>query len=295
MVAPQMAVEAARRAFAGSGVEPERVDVVFHSGIWFQGVDMWPAASYVAAHAARPGARAFDLQQQCNVALSGMELAAGLLPGVDGAVLLTAADRFSGAQIDRWKTESGVVYGDGAGAVIMSSEPGMFRMISSHTEAANDLEKVVRGPEFSEGPSTGVIDIGGRFDHFISTGGMREAAGRLVEAVTTSVRRALEHAGSEIDDMARVIVPAVGKSKLDWQLQALIPVDIRKTNWRFAAAMGHLGAGDQFVGLERMVAEGELVPGDRVLLVGGGAGFTCTSVVVEYLGGRVSEAVPEPA
>jgi len=81
-----------------------------------------------------------------------------------------------------------------------------------------------------------------------------------------------------------VIVPAVGKTKLDWQLQALIPVDINRTNWRFARQMGHLGAGDQFVGLERMCAEGGLEPGDRILLVGGGAGFTCTSAVLEFRG-----------
>lgn len=284
LVAPQMAVEAAGKAITAAGIAPDTIDVVFHSGIWFQGVDMWPAASYVAAHAAHPSARAFDLQQQCNVGLGGLELAAGLLPTVDGSILMTTADRFSDGPVDRWKTEGGVVYGDGAGALVLSSTGGVLRVVSTHTESANDLEKVVRGPRFTSCPATTTIDIGARFDHFISTGGMREAAGRLVAAVTTSVGRALEDAGSAIDEMARVIIPAVGKTKLDWQLQSLIPVDIARTNWRFAKTMGHLGAGDQFVGLERMLAEGGLEPGDRILLVGGGAGFTCTAVVLEYLG-----------
>ncbi|MGV9716336.1 ketoacyl-ACP synthase III family protein [Rhodococcus pyridinivorans] len=284
LVPPQMAVEAAGKAVTDAGIDSNDIDIVFHSGIWFQGVDMWPAASYVAAHAARPGARAFDLQQQCNVGLSGLELAATLLPSVNGHILLTTADRFDGGPVDRWRTESGVVYGDGAGAVVLSSTGGKFELVSTHTEAANDLEKVVRGPQFATCPSTTTIDIGARFDYFISTGGMRAAAGRLVDAVTTSVGRALADAESEIGDMTRVIVPAVGKTKLDWQLQALIPVDINRTNWRFARQMGHLGAGDQFVGLERMCAEGGLEPGDRILLVGGGAGFTCTSAVLEFRG-----------
>lgn len=293
LVAPEMAVEAARRALRGASVDPGSVDLVFHSWIWFQGVDMWPPASYIAAHAAHPSARAFDLQQQCNAAVGGLELAASLLPTVDGSILLTAADRFTGDQIDRWRTEPNVVYGDGAGAVVLTRTPGLLRVVSSHTEAANELEAVVRGPVFAEGPTAELISIGDRFEHFLSTGGMREAAGRLISAVTTSVRRALEDADASLEDMARVVIPAVGRSKLDWQLQSLIPVELAKTNWRFAAAMGHLGAADQFVGLERMVAEGGLEIGDRVLVVGGGAGMTCTSLVLEYLGGSAAEDAEE--
>ncbi|MDJ0360819.1 ketoacyl-ACP synthase III family protein [Rhodococcus sp. H29-C3] len=280
---PQMAVNAARDAIDNAGIAPTDISVVFHSSIWFQGVDMWPSASYVAAHAAHSGARAFDLQQQCNVGLGGMELASQLLTAMEGGnILMTTADRFGGDRIDRWKTENGVVYGDGAGAIVLSRNPGAFRILSTFTQAENDLEKVVRGPEFRENPEAGIIDITSRFTHFIGTGGMREAAGRLVSAVKNSVAGALEDADCEIGEMAHVVIPAVGRTKLDWQLQELIPVDLDRTNWSFASTTGHLGSGDQFVGLSALQAAGTLSDGDKVLLVGGGAGFTCTSVVLKY-------------
>lgn len=282
-VAVEMAAEAGRRAVAAAGLTGQDIDMVFHGGLWFQGVDMWPSASYVAANAAHSGAVAFDLQQQCNAGLSGLELAARLVQGLDGHILVTTADRFRGDRLDRWRTETGIVYGDGAGAMVVSRGGGMLRLVSTHTQAANELEAVVRGPAFAAEPPTGPIDIQSRFDHFISTGGMREAAGTLMTTVSTAIRRALEDADSSIEDMTRVIVPSAGRSKLDWQLRGVIPVAIERTNWKFAAQMGHLGASDQTVGLERCVAEGALSPGDRVLLVGSGAGFTCTCAVLEWV------------
>ena len=280
---PQMAVNAARNAIEAAGIDRSDISVVFHSSIWFQGVDMWPSASYVAAHAAHSGARAFDLQQQCNVGLGGLELASQLLSAMPGgSVLMTTADRFGGDRIDRWKTENGVVYGDGAGAIVLSRNPGAFKVLSTFTQAENDLEKVVRGPEFRENPESETIDITSRFAHFIGTGGMREAAGRLVAAVKNSVAGALADANCDIGEMAHVVIPAVGRTKLDWQLQELIPVDLDRTNWSFASTTGHLGSGDQFVGLSALQSAGQLQDGDKVLLVGGGAGFTCTSVVLEY-------------
>ncbi|MFD0350556.1 hypothetical protein ACFQ0M_40130 [Kitasatospora aburaviensis] len=124
---PEMAVRAARTALRRAGRTAERIGTVFHSYLWFQGAELWPAAAYVAQHAVGPAVPAFDLLQQCNAGLSGMELAARQLraggPGRDEAVLLTTADRFAPPAFDRWRAERGMVYGDGGTAVVLSSSP----------------------------------------------------------------------------------------------------------------------------------------------------------------------------
>ncbi|MGW1290112.1 3-oxoacyl-[acyl-carrier-protein] synthase III C-terminal domain-containing protein [Streptomyces sp. NPDC002586] len=84
-----------------------------------------------------------------------------------------------------------------------------------------------------------------------------------------------------MESVARVVVPASGRSRMDWQVQTLFGIPLAKSSWDFARQAGHLGAGDQTAGFDHLVATGALRGGDKVLLVGGGSGFTCTCAVIE--------------
>jgi hypothetical protein len=53
--------------------------------------------------------------------------------------------------------------------------------------------------------------------------------------------------------------------------------------WPWSRTVGHLGAGDQFAGLARLIELCEVRPGDPVLLLGVGAGFTWSGAMVEIL------------
>lgn len=288
LAAAEMAVEAAKNAVSDSGAS---IALVFHSSIWFQGASMWPAASFVAAQAGAPSAVAFDLQQQCNAGLAGIELASRLLDGpgrpggsfVDGDVLVTSADRFSGTSIDRWSTESGVVYADGAAAAVLSRGGGALRIVSTSTSAANPNEVAVRGEALTPEPDGSPLRLQDRFDHFARTGAIRPTVRNMIEAVAGSVKGALRDADTSMDELAGIVVPATGRTRFA-HLLAATGIDIDRTNWHHVRTIGHLGVSDQLAGLACMIEEKEPAPGDRFLLLGGGAGFTCTSVVLEWTG-----------
>ncbi|MBB1242658.1 ketoacyl-ACP synthase III family protein [Streptomyces durbertensis] len=288
---PEMAVLAARGALTHSSVNTADIRMVFHSSLWYQGVDMWPAASYVARFSVGESVMAFDLQQQCNAAVGGMDLAASrLVFEKGGAALLTTGDRFCLPGVDRWRTEKGLPYGDGGTAMVLSTEGGFARLLSTATVSDNGLEQVLRGERFHDSYQPGPLDITSRIEHhFAHHGGMRASTVRLAEAVQTSVMTALAEAKTELADLGGVVIPAAGRAKLDWQLSQLVGVGEEQTTWPFARTHGHLGAGDQFAGLRHLIAEKVVGAGDRVLIVGGGAGLTCTSAVVEVLG-----PLPEP-
>jgi 3-oxoacyl-[acyl-carrier-protein] synthase-3 len=285
--APEMAVLAARDAITHSRVNVADVRIVMHSSLWFQGVDMWPAASYVARYAIGDTVTAFDVQQQCNAAVGAMDLAASrLVFEGGGAALLTTGDRFCLPGVDRWQTEKGLPYGDGGTAMLLSTDGGFARLLSTATVSDNGLEQVLRGPGFHDATQPGPLDIASRIaHHFEHHGGMRASTIRLADAVRSAITQAVAEAKTELSELKGVVIPAAGRAKLDWQLSQLVGVEEEQTTWGFARSHGHLGAGDQFAGLRHLIVEGVVAPGDKVLIVGGGAGLTCTCAVVEILDG----------
>ncbi|MDX2595865.1 MULTISPECIES: 3-oxoacyl-[acyl-carrier-protein] synthase III C-terminal domain-containing protein [Streptomyces] len=281
--APEMAVRAARTALRRAGAAAERVSAVFHSYVWFQGADMWAPASYVADGAAGSGVPAFGLQQSCNAGVSSLELGARQLEA-GGAVLLTTADRFSGPSFDRWRCERGLVYGDAGTALVLSSVGGFARLLSTSTAVDNSLEAISRPARPVTDPSQTrcPLDLSALADDYVrANGDPRRLTLRTAQVADESVRQALADADTRMEDVSRVVLNATGRSRMRWQLELQLGLNEKMSNWEFCSEVGHLGAGDHCAGLDDLVRSGQVLPGDRVLLVGGGTGYSCTSAVVE--------------
>ncbi|MCX5387057.1 ketoacyl-ACP synthase III family protein [Streptomyces sp. NBC_00083] len=290
LAAPEMAVRAARTALRRAGRAAERVGTVFHSYLWFQGAELWPGAAYVAQHTVGSSVPAFDLLQQCNAGLAGLELAARQLgagrPGGDEAVLLTTADRFTPPAFDRWRAERGMVYGDGGTALVLSAsaEGAAARLLATATRVDNSLEGLARGAGFRSGPELAArpVDLAARAEeYFRAERNLRTATVRTAEVAAESIRVALADAGTPMERIDRVVLNATGRQRMRWQLEHQLGLEEKVSNWEFCREVGHLGAGDHFAGLNELLETGEVGEGDRVLLVGGGTGYSCTSAVVE--------------
>jgi 3-oxoacyl-[acyl-carrier-protein] synthase-3 len=284
---PDMAVRAAEAAIKESAVDPGDFSLVVHSSLWFQGVDMWPTASYVARFTVGDQVPAIDLLQQCNGAMAALELAAGQLSTrtQPAAALLTTADRFNLPAIDRWRSESGIVYGDGGTALVLSNRPSFGRLVSTATVVDNSLEQVLRGGDFYDTPrGADTLRLTDRIASYMGgNGAIREAAMRLAQAARSAVDQALADAGTDFAGVRKVVIPAGGRAKMEWQVNQLLGIEEDMTSWEFGRQNGHLGAGDQFAGLDDLLSRDELAVGDKVLLIGGGAGFSCTCAVIEIV------------
>ncbi|KUO04433.1 hypothetical protein AQJ67_11895 [Streptomyces caeruleatus] len=282
---PDMAVAAARVALSRSGPARQDVTSVLHSRTWFQGAEMWAPASYIAHRTVGADVPALELLQSCNAGLAALEHAARLL-GPDDAALLTTADRFAAPAFDRWRCERGLVYGDGGTALVLSSRAGFARLLSTATAVDNSLEAVARGAALDALPDTSTpVDLSARADAFLHTPALARQAGlRIAEIADQSVHRALDEAGVKMADITRVVLNATGRSRMRWQLELQLGVPEKISNWEFCGEVGHLGAGDHFAGLNDLMERRAVHPGDLVLLVGGGTGYSCTSAVVEITG-----------
>ena len=280
---PEMAARAGALALGRSGVAPGEVALLLHASAWFQGVDYWPAASYVHREVlgANRRAPALDVAQMCNGALGAVELAASHLMAVRSrrGVLVTTADRFEAPGLDRWSGDvGGIVYGDGAAAVVLARE-GFARLLAVGTVVDTGLEAMYRGAEeFSVRPGR-EVDIRARRRAFMA--GTAGIADRTTAGLGESIELALEESGVKLGDVARFVFPNVGLTTLRTRYLEPFGLEVAATAWEWGRRTGHVGAADQLTGLAELVETGAVGPGERVMLVGIGAGFSWTCAVVE--------------
>lgn len=284
---PEMAVEAGRLALGRSRIPAADVALVLHASAWFQGIAFWPAASYVHRHVLGGGGRfapALDVQQMCNGALGAIELAASYLLAVPSrrSALVTTADRFGDPGFDRWRGDvRGIVYGDGAASVVLA-RTGFARLLAISTIVDTELEGMYRGDEpFGVAPGR-PVDVRARREAFAAEGfGASEVSGRTIAGLSEVVGLVLDEAGLKLGDVKRFVFPNVGLRGLRSAYAEPLGLDVASTTWEWGRRTGHVGAADQLTGLTHLVESGQVGPGDRVMLVGIGAGFSWTCAIVE--------------
>ena len=279
---PEMAAEAARVALERSGIPATDISTLLHASAWFQGVDYWPAAAFVHREVLGGNRRApaLDLQQMCNGVLGAVELAASYL-AADGsrrAALVTSADRFTDPGFDRWRGDvAGIVYGDGGAAVVLARD-GFARLLSVATIVDTGLEGMYRGAETFEARPGRTVDVRARRQAYAPPGGI---ADRTTAGLTEAVGLALDEADCKLGEISRLIFPNVGLKTLTTRYLAPLGLELPVSTWEWGRRTGHVGACDQLTGLTHLVESGQAGPGDRVMLVGIGAGFSWTCAVVE--------------
>ncbi|MFJ9694860.1 ketoacyl-ACP synthase III family protein [Kitasatospora sp. NPDC101183] len=286
--AAEMAAAAARTAMARAGSTPQDIDLVLHADTYHQGQDLWPVASYVQREIGGGSCSALEIRQMSNGGLAALDLATAYLTADRNRcdALLSTADRFCEPGIDRWRTDPGTPYADGATALVLSRRGGYARLRSLAMLADSDLEPMHRGDEpFGPAPFTHRIpvDFEGAKRAFIGQMGMSFAITRANSGQQTVLKQALSDADMELAEADWVLLPHFGRRRLEAIYYGPFGIAPERTTWDWSRTIGHLGAGDQFAGLDRLIVSGQAKPGDRVVLVGVGAGYNWGAAVVEIL------------
>ncbi|MEU6094319.1 ketoacyl-ACP synthase III family protein [Streptomyces sp. NPDC047079] len=284
--APDLAADAGRLALSRAGRDPGEIGLLVHAGCFHQGVSFWNTASYVQRKVLGHGeVMAFELRQMSNGGMAALELAAIHLSAVPTvpAALLTTADRFAEPRFPRWSADRGLVFGDGGTAMVLSRDPGRLRLVSTATYSEPSLEGLHRGDDLHEPPADpgAPLDLRARKQVFLKDLPVTETIARNEAGMLTAVKRCLEDSGSDITGMAAVVVPFFGADLAHKQCIDPLGIPEEVTLLDYGLGIGHLGPGDQFAGLDHLIETGRVRAGDRVLLVGVGAGFVWTCAVVE--------------
>jgi 3-oxoacyl-[acyl-carrier-protein] synthase III len=288
--APVMAAAAGRQAVARSGHAPQDFALVLHSGMGHQGQDLWTPAHYVQQETVGGTGGAVELRQGSNGGLAGVELAASYLAARPEATaaLVTAGDAFHLPFIDRWKSDDQTVYGDGAGAAVLSTREGFAKVVATASRSDASLEPIYRGTggwtgtPFASGEPA---DLGARQKEWLSRN--ENAYDEVIEKINRNfaavLQQALDDAGTELAKTQWFVHANISKTIVEWGFYGALGIDPATTPYEWGRDFGHMGGGDQLIGLNHLMETGRPQPGDLVVTVGVGLGFMWTVAVLEVL------------
>lgn len=273
-----LSLDASRQALAAAEVRAEEIDLVVCGTV--SGCYVWPStASYIQNEIHAPRAAAFDLSAACAGFVYGVSVVDAMIrSGQSRKALLVGVDTLS-RQVDWSDRATCVLFGDGAGAVVMEAREGGDRGV---------IESVLMSD--GSGARHIAIEIGGTMYPY----GSPEAEGRgscitmngkevyrfAVEAIGDACCRVLEKAGmssNEVDLFVphqanlRIIESAAKRLELNPD-RVFVNVD----------KYGNTSAGSVPLALYEAEASGRLKPGMIVLTVGFGAGLVWGANLISW-------------
>ena len=268
-----LAYEAAKRALEAAGVKASELDLIV-LGTTTPDIIFPSTACLVQHRLGANGCAAFDV----NAACSGFVYALGIADkfirsGQSKKVLVIGAETLT-RMVDWTERESCVLFGDGAGAVVLeaSSEPGIYAT-SQHADGG--FKHLLYNPVgvsvgFNDEPNHGVrIKMSGR-----------EVFKVAVKTLDSLVEETLQAAGmveSQIDwlipHQANLRIIEATAKRLNMSMERVIVTVDKHAN---------TSSGSVPLALDFAVRSGKVQRGQNLLLEAFGGGFTWASALLRY-------------
>lgn len=273
----QFAAEAGRRALEMAGVDAAELDLVILATVTMD--QPIPAtACFVQEMLGAKKAAAFDMQAGCSGFIYGLSTAdAYIQAGMAKKVLVIGGEVLS-KFLDWQDRATCVLFGDGAGAVVLSAESGERGLLSTaiHSDGANADFITLPGGGSKVPVTHGMID---QNLHTIKMKG-NETFKIAVRSIEGACREALERAGLDpaqvrwfVPHQANTRIIGAVADRLGWPPEALyLNID----------RIGNTSAGSIPIALDEMVRAGKVKEGDILLFAAFGAGLTWGSAIVRW-------------
>ncbi|WP_425825718.1 3-oxoacyl-[acyl-carrier-protein] synthase III C-terminal domain-containing protein [Streptomyces fractus] len=285
--APAMAVAAGRAALTASGVPTDGIGLLAYAWTNYQGNPFFTAAHCVAEGLGLPrSCTPVGIQQACNGAAMSFSLAAGQLC-LDGRThaLIVAADRFTAPAVDHWRSHVMLAYGDGAAAAVVGTpDPGdAFHLLAIEHTAAPELWRTRDdydgfGPHQAPVPYLNAMPT----EKFSDEGGRPRLRAVSHECITDAVDKALASARLAPGDprIVKVLAPRLSDKVRELMIGPIEEKYSDRIECRYSET-GHLGAGDFLANLADAEAAHDMAPGDIMLVLGAGGGYSYTCAVLQ--------------
>lgn len=286
--APDLAIEAARKALEHSGHEPAEINALFHTCVHPQGPDGWSAQHYINRNTINQPVTSVEIRNACVGFFANLQLAACFLSASPehNAVLMTSADNFNTPAINRWRASRLFVLADGGGSIVLSRSHGFARVLAVHSVSDPELEAHHRGGESLFPPS---LTVGTPLNFDARTDYGEHAAGQgalpplwdFGAVLVDAAERVLKEADTAMDEIAKVVHDGFARWAIDDTLLGPLGLDEERGIWDYTREHGHAGALDHIRGLEHVWRNRVVDVGDKLLLIGKAPGMEASCAVVE--------------
>jgi 3-oxoacyl-[acyl-carrier-protein] synthase-3 len=276
MSTSELAFEAARRALDNAGITAAEIDLIIVATVTPDMV--FPStACLVQDRLGAHQAAAFDLSAACSGFLYGLVTAEHFLSaGECRQVLVIGADILS-RLVDFTDRQTCIIFGDGAGAVVLGRRSGDCGIISTYLGADGSGGPMLYAPAIGSPRTVPEETVPG--GQFIKMQG-QEVFKFAVKNIPECTARVLERAGMQLDQVDHVVLHQANLRILKTVAKKMgIPWGKMIVN---IERYGNISAASIPLVLDEAAAEKRISAGDIVLMVGFGAGLTMGSALLRW-------------
>ena len=271
-----LATNAARKALEMSGVSPDELDLIVVATITPH-MTMPSCACFVQAEIGANNAFAYDINAACSGYLYGLDLADKYISScADMKILLIGSETLS-ARVN-WKDRNTcILFGDGAGATVISSRSDGKGLLDSNLCSDGKLWRLLymNSPE-SLNPDIVQQDNDGSY---IEMSG-RDVFKHAVRAMEDAVLKLLENNGLTMNDID-LMIPHQANVRILNKLMERLGVPKEKV-FINVNKYGNTSAASIPIALDEANRQGLLKRGDLLLFCSFGGGFTWGSLLMHW-------------
>ncbi|MBI1912801.1 MAG: ketoacyl-ACP synthase III [Deltaproteobacteria bacterium] len=271
-----MASKAAKNALKAAGVSPKDIDLIVVGTVTPEMAFPATACLVQSDLGVRSGAAAFDVSAACSGFLYALDIANKYIKsGEVKKALVIGVDRFS--KIIDWKDRATcVLFGDGAGAVVLSAEKGSKGVLSCHIHSDGKHWDMLYAQNSC--PQTPFEDKE-QASPFLKMNG-NETFKIAVRTMGNAITEAMETNGLTADNISLLIPHQANLRIINATRDRLKLTDDKVyTN---LDRYGNTSAGSIPLALDEAVRTGKIKDGDVIVFVSFGGGLTWASAAVKW-------------
>ena len=271
-----LAAEALLAACTAAGLDPQALDAII-VGTSTPDTLFPSTACWLQHRLGLRGPAAFDVSAGCSGFLYGLEIAGGLLRGNARRVAVVGAEVMS--RVVNWQDRSTcVLFGDGAGVVILGPGDGSTGVLGSAWGADGNLARVLYQPGGgSRMPAT--AESVAALAHTVHMEG-NTVFKHAVTAMSEAANQALAQANLR-PDQVDLLIPHQANTRIMEAARARtgIPAD---RLFSIVERYGNMSAATIPVALDEAREQGRIKDGDVIAMTAFGTGFTWAASVLRW-------------
>ena len=270
-----LASVAAQRALAAADVNVEDVDLLIVATCTPDTV-IPSTAAHVQRKIGASNAAVFDLNAGCSGFIYSLSIATAMVrSGAYKKALVIGSERVT--WFLNWSLrDTAVLFGDGAGAVLLEPSEQESGMLFSHLGCEGEAAEALQIPNFGTAGNRFVEDYGNFGVQFDG----REIFRRAVKGMALETRIVLDKLGLSNDDIDMVI-PHQANLRIIESLAKHLSVDMSKVEVNIQN-YGNTSAATIPVALVEALEAGRVKPNSRILLAAFGAGLTRAAGILRW-------------
>lgn len=272
-----LCLEASKRALQAAGMEAKDLDLVIVATMSGD-MPMPSTASILQDRLGAKNAGAFDLNAACSGFLYGLSVADNFIKGGTFKKVLLVGAEVNSRFLDWKDRKTCVLFGDGAGAVVLKSTKGKSGILSTHIYSDGKLWDYIclPGGGASHPPTLKTVKDG---MHFIKMRGSEtfKVAVKTLEKLVIDTLKANNIKSSELAMLIphqanlRIISATAKRLKLPMEKVA---VNLDK--------YGNTSSASIPIALDEVIREGRIKKNDYVMLEAFGGGLTWASAMIRW-------------